>query len=130
MLLHETSTVNDENGRGYVLTEELSSGGQGTVFRTQSSTDLVKLFNGERNALDVIARVRRMPLAGLPVARPMSLISDPNGYTLQFQRDMEVVRSMKYAHKNSVTDWWLDTGGLVRRLWLGAKIASIFERLQ
>ena len=130
MLLHETSAINDENGRGFVLTEELSSGGQGTVYRTQSSTDLVKLFNGERNALEVIARVRRMPLAGLPVARPMSLVSEPNGYTLQFQRDMEVVRSMKYAHKNSVTDWWLDTGGLVRRLWLGAKIASIFERLQ
>jgi serine/threonine protein kinase len=87
------------------------------------------MFKGDINALTEIARVRRMPLSGLPVARPMSLIENPSGYTLQFQRDMDVVRSMKYSHRYAVRDWWLDTGGLVRRLWIGARIAAVFERL-
>ena len=133
MLLNEIDLVRDsvydQQDRQYFLTSELSAGGQGVVYRTQGSTDLVKLFKGGRNAYDEIARVRRMPLSGLPVARPMSLIREPGGYTLEFQTDMDVVRSLKYAHRNHVRDWWFDTGGLGRRFWLGARIASIFERL-
>jgi len=124
-----TESVFDDEQRQYFLTSELSAGGQGVVYRTQGSTDLVKLFKGDLKASDEIARVRRMPLSGLPVARPMSLIREPGGYTLKFQTDMDVVRSLKYAYRNHVRDWWFDTGGLVRRLWLGARIASIFERL-
>lgn len=129
MLLGEINSVYDQDDRKYDLTTELSSGGQGRVYRTRSSTDLVKLFHSGSNALEEIARVRRMPLMDLPVARPMSLIKEPGGYTLQFQRDMDVVRALKYVHTNSVKDWWLDTGGLGRRLLLAAKIASIFEIL-
>jgi serine/threonine protein kinase len=129
MLLEEIISVYDQDERRYDLTLELSSGGQGQVYRTRSSTDLVKLFINKGNALNEIARVRRMPLMDLPVARPMSLIDEPGGYTLQFQRDMDVVRSLKFAHINSVKDWWLDTGGLGRRVLLAAKIASIFELL-
>jgi DNA-binding helix-hairpin-helix protein with protein kinase domain len=129
MSLQQTSSVIDQDDRKFELAGELSSGGQGTVYRTNSDTDLVKLFFGNADALNEIARVRRMPLSGLPVARPMSLISEPSGYTLQFQRDMDVVRSMKYAYTTSVRDWWFDTGGLARRLWLATRIASVFERL-
>lgn len=129
MSLHETNSVVAQDERKFELLSELSSGGQGAVYRTDSDTDLVKLFFGDADALGEIARVRRMPLTGLPVARPMSLITEPSGYTLQFQRDMVVVRAMKYPHTSSVRDWWLDTGGLSRRLWLGSRIASVFERL-
>lgn len=125
----EKDSVYDQDDRQYFLASELAAGGQGIVYRTQGSTDLVKLFKSSRNASDEIARVRRMPLSGLPVARPMSLINEPGGYTLKFQTDMDVVRSLKYNHRNHVRDWWFDTGGLGRRLWLGARIASIFERL-
>lgn len=129
MDLQEISSVHDQEDRKWELSTVLSEGGQGVVFRTQSSTDLVKIFKNNINALTEIARVRRMPLNGLPVARPMSLIENPSGYTLQFQRDMDVVRSLKYSHRCAVRDWWLDTGGLARRLWIGARIAAVFERL-
>ena len=129
MLFQAANSVIDQEDRLFELVDELSMGGQGAVYRTNSDTDLVKLFFSGTDALDEIARVRRMPLTDLPVSRPMSLISDPSGYTLQFQRDMDVVRSLKYNHTSSVRDWWLDTGGLSRRLWLGSRIASVFERL-
>jgi serine/threonine protein kinase len=123
------NSVTDQDGREFVLSKELSSGGQGAVFRTQVSTDLVKVFLSGNDASEAIAHVRRMPLAGLPLARPMSLVENPSGYTLQFQRDMDVIRSLKYAHTQSTFDWWFDTGGLKRRLSMATRIASIFEQL-
>jgi DNA-binding helix-hairpin-helix protein with protein kinase domain len=123
------SSVVDSEGREFALREELSSGGQGAVFRTQFSTDLVKVLFEGNDARETIAHVRRMPLAGLSLARPMSLLESTSGYTLQFQRDMDVVRSLKYAHIQSTRDWWVNSGGMKRRLWMAVRIASIFEQI-
>jgi serine/threonine protein kinase len=123
------SSVIDSEGREFSLREELSSGGQGAVFRTQFSTDLVKVLFEGNDARETIGQVRRMPLAGLPLARPISLLETLSGYTLQFQRDMDVVRSLKYAHVQSTFDWWLNSGGMKRRFWIAVRIASVFEQL-
>ena len=55
------SSVVDSEGREFALRDELSAGGQGAVFRTQFSTDLVKVLFDGNDAGQTIAQVRRMP---------------------------------------------------------------------
>ena len=124
-------TVSDVEGRTYVLTEELAGGGQGTVHRTRQRNELVKLFHSDgalRSAS--IRRVRRMPLTGLSVTAPMSVLEHDAGYVMRFQGDMAEIACLQLkGRRTHPKDSWVDTGGLGRRLLLATRVALVIEQL-
>lgn len=122
--------LSDEEGRTYHLEEVLAEGGQGAVYRTSSGDILVKVASAEAGDPLVTARhVRRLPLRDLSVTPPMSLIAEPPGYVLQFQDEMVPARQLRWDQRTHQKDFWLDTGGLARRLAICARVAAIFEKL-
>lgn len=124
-------TVSDVEGRTYVLTEKLAGGGQGTVHRTGQRNELVKLFHSDGTLQSTsIRRVRRMPLAGLAVTAPMSVLENDAGYVMRFQGDMDEIDCLQLKGlRTHPKDSWIDTGGLGRRLLLATRVALVIEQL-
>jgi hypothetical protein len=122
--------LTDEEGRTYQIDDVLAAGGQGAVYRTSTEETVVKVFaTTSGDPLAGARQVRRLPLLGLSVTPPMSLIAEPPGYVLRFQDQMVPARTLRWDQRNHQKDFWRDTGGLARRLALCARIASIFEQL-
>jgi eukaryotic-like serine/threonine-protein kinase len=123
--------VRDVEGRTYVLSEVLGGGGQGTIYRTDQRNSLVKVFNEDETLRSAsVRRVRRMPLSGLSVTAPMSVLEQNIGYVMRFQNDMTDVRSLRLAGRRThPKDVWIDSGGLSRRLILAARVALVIEQL-
>jgi eukaryotic-like serine/threonine-protein kinase len=123
--------VTDVEGRTYVLSEVLGGGGQGTIYRTEQRNSLVKVFHSDGGLRSAsVRRVRRMPLAGLSVTAPMSVLEQDAGYVMRFQNDMTDVRSLRLAGRRThPKDVWIDSGGLSRRLILAARLALVVEHL-
>lgn len=123
--------VTDAEGRTYALTEILGGGGQGAVYRTDQRNALVKVFHSDESLRSAsVRRVRRMPLTGLSVTAPMSVLEQDTGYVLRLQNDMTDVRSLRLAgQRTHPKDVWIDSGGLSRRLILAARVALVIEQL-
>ena len=123
--------VYDQDGRSYELVAHIGGGGQGRIYTTTKSDVLVKVFNlSSANPVESVQRVRRMPFAGLSVTPPMSILESRPGYTLKFQNDMTVARNLRFAgHRVHPKDFWMDSGGLSRRLSLAMRAALVVEQL-
>jgi len=123
--------VKDIEGRAYVLSALLGGGGQGTIYRTDQRNALVKVFHSDGTLRSAsVRRVRRMPLSGLAVTAPMSVLERDEGYVMRFQNDMTDVRSLRLAGRRThPRDIWIDSGGLSRRLVLAARVALVIEQL-
>lgn len=123
--------VRDVEGRTYTLSAVLGGGGQGIIFRTEQRNSLVKVFHSDGSLRTAsVRRVRRMPLSGLSVTAPMSVLEHDAGYVMRFQNDMTDVRSLQLTgQRNHPKDIWIDSGGLSRRLLLAARVALVIEQL-
>lgn len=118
-----TRTVTDEHGTVHALEQPIGRGGQGTVYRVRGTRRVVKLLSGghDREALRrQIAAVKRMELRDLHVARPLALLRAPDvGYVAELLEDMVPLRTLIAPPAGKgVTAWYLETGGLRRRLRL------------
>ena len=130
---HVTST----RGIRYRLGSELGRGGQGAVFAVEGERLAVKLLFGRSTQLrerlrDQLAMVARLPLEGLAVARPIDQLRPPHvGYVMELFTGMAPLRSLLRPPKgvDSVTQWYIDGGGLGRRLRLLAYIAQAISAL-
>ena len=128
--------VTSIRGIRYRLGRELGRGGQGAVFAVEGERLAVKLLCGGphlRELLrDQLAMVARLPLEGLAVAQPIDQLRPPHvGYVMELFTGMAPLRSLLRPPKGvgSVTKWYLDGGGLGRRLRLLAHIAQAISAL-
>jgi serine/threonine protein kinase len=124
-------SVVDVEGRAYLLTGILGNGGQGTVYRTDQRGTLVKLFReGSYESGGSIMRIRRMPVSNLAVTAPMSVLERGEGYVMRLQSDMVGAGSLRIAGQRvHPKDFWIDSGGLMRRLALATRTALVVEHL-
>lgn len=133
----EGSRVTDETGVEFVLGQEIASGAQGAVFRVAGHPDYAIKILKRPEDLERIAAVRRLPLDGLPVAAPLTLINTGgDGYLMRLARDMKQLREpylpQEFGSRRTGKDWYHETGGLRRRLAIASTmahaLASMHER--
>ena len=129
--------VFDTKGTRYVLGEPLGYGGQGRVFKVDGQDLVVKLLFNQtevrreklRNRLNF---VRRLPLEELDVARPIEMLRPPYlGYVMELLTDMVPLKILAEPDRDirSLAEWYLQTGGLGRRLRLLARTAGTLAKL-
>lgn len=129
----DPARVTDVAGVEFTLGEPIAEGAQGTVYRVVRHPDYaIKLLKREHD-LKRIATVRRLPLDDLAVAAPLTLIREGGaGYVMRLAGDMKPLREPYLprqfgARKNAA--WYLNTGGLRRRLAIAANVARTLAEL-
>ena len=133
----ELDRVTDDAGVEFVLGQKIAEGAQGTVFRVEGHPGYaIKLLKRPED-LDRIAAVRRLPLEGLSVAAPITLIrTGGTGYLMRLASDMAPIREpylpREFGARETNADWYRQTGGLRRRLAIAANmarsVAALHER--
>lgn len=133
----EQQRVTDEAGVEFTLGAKIAGGAQGSVYRVAGHPEYaIKLLNQPAD-LEKIAAVRRLPLDGLPVAAPITLIRQGgHGYLMRLASDMTPIREpylpREFGPLETTAAWYLGTGGLKRRLAIAANmadgIAALHER--
>jgi DNA-binding helix-hairpin-helix protein with protein kinase domain len=133
----EPQRVVDDTGVEFILGQKIAKGAQGTVFRVAGYPGYaIKLLNRPED-LKRIAAVRRLPLDGLSVAAPLTLIqTGGTGYLMPLASDMKPIREpylpREFGPRETNAAWYRQTGGLRRRLAIAANmacsIAALHER--
>ncbi|MCS6915428.1 MAG: hypothetical protein RMK29_07530 [Myxococcales bacterium] len=129
--------VTSVHGRRYQLGGSLGRGGQGAVYTVAGDPTLaVKLLEDPSRTLreqlrDQLAMVGRLPLDGLPLAHPLELLRPPHvGYVMRLLSGMAPLRSlMRPPDGSSVASWYIQGGGLRRRLRVLARAAEVLATL-
>lgn len=128
--------VIDEQGRQYTLVNRIASGAQGNLHLDKTGRFLIKLLtrNSSRERLRrQIERVRRMPLDGLHITRPLNLLREPSlGYVMDYIAGASPIRSLIVPSDPKSTDWpgwYIETGGLKGRLEVLYKCAQELSNL-
>lgn len=126
--------VTDDSGVEFVLGKVIAAGAQGTVYRVEGHPDRAIKLLTRREYLARIAAVRRLPLDQLPVAAPITLItSGKAGYVMRLASDMSPVRQpylpQEFGARETRATWYMETGGLSRRLAIAASMAQTLAAL-
>ena len=128
--------MRDEHGRVYELGESIGkTGGQGRVHRVKGASLAVKILHdtssSRREQLRAqLAAVKRLPVEDLPMARPLAMLKEPHlGYVMDLVTGMEPIAALLSAPREGIARWYIETGGLGRRLRLLTRIADAFARL-
>lgn len=126
--------LTDSEGRLHHLIEPaINEGGQGAVYQTREPNIGVKLLTGQVSSRTVIREVRRLPIEDLvSIAAPLSTIEEQPGYVMVWLRGMVPLghhRLPPHSRLREITDWYIATGGLRRRLALSAKLAEAIADL-
>lgn len=138
----------DENSQMHEVTERLSAGGQGVVYRTKDENVLIKLkievdpttneeviIEGEKEYKEYVksildARIIDIP-KGVQITKPVLFLKSPQcGYIMRMLDNMVPIQKLMYT--TSIKDpvnHYKNTGGLKRRLELLAKFAKMFALL-
>ncbi len=140
----ETATVTDQNGVRYELTKLLDEGRQGKVYATERGRLAVKIATGgkgnqaKRELLkNQLAHVRRLPLRDLALAKPLAMLRPPHmGYVMEFLTDMVAIKTLispqpgeKRAADFSLSAWYIQGGGLRKRLLVLGRVAHVLSQL-
>lgn len=128
--------VRDDTGIEYVLGDTIGKpGAQGVVYRVEGHPGFaIKLLKRESD-LARIEEVRRLPLDGLQIAAPISLIREGGaGYLMPLAADMNPLAEPYLPREftpreTGGIDWYRNTGGLRRRLALAANVAQCLAAL-
>ena len=128
--------VTDTKGTRYELEKELGTGGQGTVYAVKGGNLAVKLLRAKNDEArsqlsNRLSFLRRLDLASLCVARPIETLRPPHvGYVMERLKGMVPLRTLMSPPKGkSSVSWYIESGGLRRRLRLLGRIAHIFSVL-
>lgn len=137
-MTEENKRVVDEVGNVYQLGKKEGSGGQGVVFAVKNGNYAVKIiFNrspARRKALrQQLASVRMLfDIEKLFIARPREMLKPPQlGYVMELLTDMVPISKLINYPKNTncLVEWYLQGGGLRRRLLLLARCAESLTQL-
>jgi DNA-binding helix-hairpin-helix protein with protein kinase domain len=132
--------ITDEHGTVYELDRKLGEGGQGKVYSVKNGRYAIKVLQqanqSQREELRrQIKLVRQLDLTGLNIARPIALLKEPRlGYVMELLTGMEPLSNLiptplQFKEIDNLVEWYLQGGGLGRRLRLLAKCAEIFSKL-
>lgn len=122
----------------YELEKELGRGGQGAVFAVKNGNLAVKiLFDRSpvrRTYLrQQLTQVRMLfDIEELAIASPLEMLNPPHlGYVMELLTDMVPISKLINVPKNinCLTEWYLEGGGLRRRLLLLARCAETLAQL-
>lgn len=135
VLADAPTVVRDSTGNALELDSlPLGSGGQGAVYRISNSRYAAKLVHRRleepadlgQGLPEKLKRLRWLPLEGLPISRPVELLSPPHtGYTMELLEDMQPITGLCDPPEGEMETWYLAGGGLRRRLRLLARCAGI-----
>jgi DNA-binding helix-hairpin-helix protein with protein kinase domain len=134
--------VVDEHSHVHRLKDRpLGQGGQGVVFRTLDENTAVKLITDTlgrpRQATEVrtglqrkLQEVRLLPLPELHLAGPQAVLAEPYvGYVMRLLTGMVPVKVLLAPPGAKLAEFYLQGGGLRRRLRLLASAAEVLARL-
>ncbi len=134
--------VTDQEGYVHRLEPRpIGVGGQGAVFRTTERDLAVKLVidalgrpvrdPGQRERLHrQFERVQTLPFPALAIAQPLHLLARPHaGYVMRLLTDMSPIRTLIAPPGSKLAEFYLEGGGLRRRLVLLGKVAEVLARL-
>lgn len=133
-------TVLDQHGQAYELTGRIGEGGQGIVCKTNYPNVLVKISRAdteEKRAAwaDKIRSLMRQPLNGLPIAHPLAIITQPQpGYVMELMEGLAPMSELMQASTDAMNSEdgltvYVNTGGLLRRLKILARLSRILSEL-
>ncbi|MEH2003213.1 MAG: hypothetical protein V7L00_31580 [Nostoc sp.] len=137
-MVEANKRVVDEMGQVYELGKELGRGGQGAVFAVKNAKKAVKiLFNrspGRRTQLrQQLKQVQMLfDIKKLVIAQPLEMLKEPDlGYVMELLTDMIPISNLINIPKNieCLVKWYLEGGGLRRRLLLLARCAETLSQL-
>lgn len=127
--------IRTENGRKFKLGKKLGSGGQGTAYLVEGMDLVVKKLHSKNsmqkeNLRNKLAAIKRMEISGLPLARPLEMLSAPHvGYVMEFASGMSPLEALIMPPKENVFAWYQKTGGIKRRIQLLTRIAEVLADL-
>lgn len=129
--------VIDVNGVRYSLLRQLGRGGQGAVYEVDGGRLAAKIVfdssAARRERLrNQLTQVKRLCLADLEIARPIEMLREPVlGYVMELLTGMQPLRTLGAVPKSetSTSAWYLEGGGLRRRLQLLARAADVLAGL-
>jgi len=130
-------TVTTTQGAQLTLGRRIGQGGQGSVFAVEGQRRAVKLVHdrserARQRLRDQLAMVGRLDLEGVPIARPLVQLRSPDvGYVMELFTGMTPIRTLLRPPREieSPLQWYLDSGGLRRRLRLLARVADALAML-
>jgi DNA-binding helix-hairpin-helix protein with protein kinase domain len=137
-MIEQNKRVVDEIGNVYQLGKELGRGGQGAVYAVKNGNFAVKILDNcsptRRQALrQQLASVRMLyDIEKFFVARPREMLKAPYlGYVMELLTDMVPISKLINVPKNTncLVEWYLEGGGLRRRLLLLARCAETLAQL-
>lgn len=129
--------VVDSRGAKYQLGKCLGEGGQGAVYAVQGGRLAAKvLAAGSKTDPKRLERqlqfLRTLDLAGIPIAQPEAVLASPHaGYIMRLLTDMSSLKQLMVppSGTTSLRRWYLDTGGLRRRLKVCGRAATALAML-
>ncbi len=130
--------VVDVLGNVYELEKELGCGGQGTVFAVKNGNLAVKILVDRSPARRThlrqqLTQVRMLfDIKKLAIASPLEMLKPPYvGYVMELLTDMVPISKLINPPKNinCLVEWYLEGGGLRRRLLLLARCAETLAQL-
>lgn len=128
--------VKDTFGSQYDLKEKVGQGGQGIVLHTQYPQVLVKLSKPllpeQKNQVETkLQWLQRQPLEALNIARPLALIREKHraGYVMELMDGLVPLKQLLESAQDTGIESFIETGGLIRRIRLMAKLARTLSQL-
>ncbi len=123
-----------ENGREYIIVDEIGRGGQGRVFSLQGGQYAFKLLSTKTSSRKAqllkrkISYIKTRDIKDLPIARPKEQVrGDILGYIMDMAIDMMPLEDLLKPSDDN--NWWFNTGGLRKRLNLLYKLAKVLSDL-
>lgn len=126
--------VIDSKNISYNVLEKLGEGSQGTTYLLEDKKHIVKLFNHSFNETESKSKVNFLLNLGLDkkiFSVPLRQITQPkNGYIAEFASGMQPLSNLKLENvKESLSEWYLTSGGLSKRYNVLIRLAAILRAL-
>ena len=138
--MNAPKSVVDTNGTKYVLSKQLGTGGQGSVYEVEGGMYAVKLLTRStgtdtRRIDRQFLFLRQLDVGDVPIAKPVSVLRQPHaGYVMKLLKDMTPISKITLPPRgcDAMRKWYRDSGSLKRRLSClasaGEAIAALHAR--
>ncbi len=125
--------IGENSGAEYKISKELGRGGQGRVFAIDRGKYAVKILGKKNSRKSLLLKkqisyIRTRNIKDLPVSMPLEQIrGDFLGYIMEMATDMVPLETL--LTPSDKENWWVETGGLKKRLNILMKLADVLSEL-